>query len=1229
MIYREVGQENLLLSPEHLQSGRYAVLKKLGEGGKGVVYKARDTVLNRVVAIKMLKSAISEGEAYSRFLTEAQAVGKLNHPNIVSIHDIGREDSKQFFVLEFVDGESFRDLMETYPEGKCDIQVVLRIGMDVCGALQYAHSHEVLHRDIKPENIMVTKDGMAKLMDFGLARILDQPRITQEGIIVGTVAYVAPENALGKGADARSDLYSFGAVLYEALTGRPPFLGEDPVKVIFGHVHDYPVPVGRLNPKVPLALADCVMKLLEKEPEKRYQTATDLLKDLKEIAKEFSEEVSPPSVRPGARVSVYRPSATREAPLVDRAEEMNTIREVIDKTLRGEGGLVFVSGEVGIGKTRLTREASVYAHLRGMKVLNGRYPSLFTTDGIPPYVLWSEVIKEYVTVSTPEQVWRVIGLYPAEVCKLVPEVKQKLVAVPQSAPISPEHERHRVFEAVSQFITNISKETPLLVILDDLQWADQSSLLLLHYLARGIQDEPLVILCAHRESDINEKHPLSSILMELNRERSVRAISLKRMSPNDITDMIKQSLEQDDVSIEFCQLVYEKTRGNPFFVEEVMKSLKEEQTIYREENKWKIKNVSSIEFPKSVKSVVKSRIERTDAECQNALVMASIIGENFTFEALREVVGLDENRLYEMMEKILKTGLIKENVILGEDVYSFADIIVRDVLHEEVSHLRRKRLHSAVGCALEKVYGNKVEQHFGELACHFLEGGDENKAFDYFLKAGEKAEKMHAHDEAFSYLNHALELIRKKGGNPEQEASITERLGDIKAWIGESDVSMEYLNESLNLWDQLQNRKNVSRLNGKMAHMLWETVGNKEEAFKHHQTALQILEKEPENVELASLYEDISRMLWRSGKRAEALPWAQKAFVLAGRLNEAEVLARCYANLGALSLFEGEYDKASQYLEEGAKIAVDNNCVASLRIYQNLGNVYFGKGDFQKSFETCQKAFELAKRVGDISWTAMNGYLLATTYVFMGEMQKAVALFEEVLNLDKKAKNSTHIATIMSSLGQCYCILGDWDRSLQQLTEGLELSKKTGDYQALGIAYRCLGELYMDMGNFTEAERYLNEGNSVYEKAGDTMGQFSEMFPALSRLYLRRGEIGRTDELIEKTYEYAVKTGSKSDMADAELLKGSLFREQKNWVQAIAHFENGLQRYESIDAQKWYVHKFAKLLYEYGLTYLERNEQGDRERAYMLLDRSLEMQKKIDAKKKIEEIISKKKLLTA
>lgn len=206
---------------EHLQNGRYTILKNLGEGGKGIVYKVRDTILNRVVAVKMLKSPVTTGEGYSRFIREAQATAKLNHPNIVSIYDIGKEDEKQFFVIEFVAGMDLQNLIKTCPDGTCDIQTTLRIGIDVCKALQYAHAHGILHRDIKPENILVTDESIAKLMDFGLAKMLDQPGITKEGTIVGTTAYVAPEIALGKGADVRSDLYSLGAVLYEMVTGAP------------------------------------------------------------------------------------------------------------------------------------------------------------------------------------------------------------------------------------------------------------------------------------------------------------------------------------------------------------------------------------------------------------------------------------------------------------------------------------------------------------------------------------------------------------------------------------------------------------------------------------------------------------------------------------------------------------------------------------------------------------------------------------------------------------------------------------------------------------------------------------------------------------------------------------------------------------------------------------------------------------------------------------------------
>jgi serine/threonine protein kinase/tetratricopeptide (TPR) repeat protein len=1435
-----------LSSREYLQSGRYVTLKKLSEGEKSVVYKARDTVLNRVVAIKMIKSTVLAEEAYSRFMRESQTVAKLNHPNIVSIYDIGKEDGKLFFILEFVDGMSLRDLMRAYPEGKCDIQTILRTGIDVCTALQYAHSQGILHGDIKPENILITQEGTAKLMDFGLARMLWQPSIAQEetspvsgriptgyeevdtllsggipenyaviltslscdkkdllikkfletgarkgevtfyvtidpdevrtlveefpsnfhlfvcnpqadriieslpnvvklkgvenltdisialtsafrkldasqtgprricieivsdvllqhhavqtrrwltglipelkskgftilavmnphmhpseevqavlGLFDGeiniyeketekglekflrtqkmrtqeylekepiTVAYVAPEIALGKSADARSDLYSFGAVLYEMVTGKPPFPSEDPVKTIFSHIHDRPVSATRLNPKAPQVLNECIMKLLEKEPEKRYQTATDLLKVLKEITDDVLSEVLVPSYKPGVLVVPSpRPLAAREIQLIDRVEEIRLLREAVDRAVRGEGGVVFLHGEAGIGKTRLARELGAYARLRGMQVLYGRCPALFRMDGVPPYVLWSEVIKDYLQVCAPEQLYKVIGYYPGEICKLVPEVKQKLGSVPQSLPISPEQERDRLFEAVSQFVINISKEAPLLVVLDDLQWTDQSSLLLLHYLARGIYRESLLLLGAYRDTDVDDRHPLSPVLTELNRERLLQSAQLKRMSFNDVSEMIKQILEQEDAPKEFCELVYDKTRGNPFFVEEVIKSLKEEEVIYREEDKWKIKEVAKIEFPKTVKSVIKARISRLDEDCQHVLTMASFVGNDFTFEALCAVTGFEEDKLLELMEKMLKTGLVKERVIRGQGVYSFADVIVRDVVHDEVSLLRHMKLHATVGSALEKAYAKKIDEHLGELAYHFLEGGDKDKALDYFMKAGEKAQKIYAPDEASSYLQHALELLEEKGNSLEEKANITERIGYLKWWTGKPDAGMEYWNKSSALWNQLGDKKKVAKLHARMANCFWQFMGDKEKASEYHRMALEILEKEPESVELASLYEDMSHMLWRIGK-PESLSWAKKGLELAERLGSTEVLASCYNDLGTLSLKSGEFEKASEYYEQGLKIALENNFVGyAISFYNNLCNLYWAIGEFQKMFETAQKGSELSRKVGSPYGLTWLDSVLAECYANMGDIQKAISIYEDVLALAKRTKHIVQISGAMTALGMYYQLLGEWDKSLQYLIEALDIAKKIGEYQFSGVATSGLGELFMEMKDYEEAEKYFKDAINIYEKAGESSALFLEAYPALSRLYLKTGEIEKAKELIDKTCEHSKETKSRFVISYTEMLKAMLFREQKNWEQSIEHFEKSLKECKSLNAQKWLVEQFAQYLYEYGLMYLERNAEGDKEKALPLLDQALEIYQRIDAKKRVENIIAKKKLLT-
>ena len=1218
-------------SREYLQSGRYVTLKKLGEGGKGVVYKARDTALNRVVAIKMLKSTVPSEEAYSRFMREAQAVAKLNYPNIVSIYDIGKEEEKQFFVLEFVDGMSLRELMGTYPEGKCDIQTILRTGIDVCNALQYAHSQSVLHRDIKPENILITEEGIAKLMDFGLAKMLGQPSITQEGIIVGTAAYVAPEIALGKGADVRSDLYSFGAVLYEAVTGKPAFIGEDSVKIIFSHIHDYPVSPSRLNPKVPQALDECIMKLLEKEPGKRYQTAADLLKVLRDVAEGFLREVLVPSHKPSIVVPSLRPSAVKEVQLIDRVEEMTLLREAVDKSVRGQGGVVFLYGEAGIGKTRLTKELGAYARLRGMQVLYGRCPALFRMDGVPPYILWNEAIKDYLQVCTPEQLYRVVGFYPGELSKLVPELKQKLGAIPQSLPINPEHGRDRLFEAVSQFMTNISKEAPLLVVLDDLQWTDQSSLLLLHYLARGVYRESLLLLGAYRETDIDERHPLPPVLTELNRERLLQSVPLKRLSFDEVSEMIKRMLEQDDVPREFCELVYEKTRGNPFFVEEVIKSLREEGVIYREENKWKIKEVSKIEFPETVKGVIKNRISRLDDECQDVLTMASFVGNDFAFEALLGVTGVEEDKLLELMERMLKTGLVKEKTIRGEDVYSFADIIVRDVVHEEVSRLRHRKLHGAVGFALEKVYTKKIDEHLGELAYHFLEGGDKDKALDYFLKAGEKAAKVFANGEAASYFQSALRLLEEKEGEFREKGRVLERIGDIKRLVGEYDASIKYWNDALLLWKQLNEKETAARLHRKMANVLWSNLGNSEKAKEHHGEALKILEAEPESVELASLYEDIADRvsMGLTGDMAEARSWAEKALELGKKLNANEVIARSYYCLGGILDWLGDKKRGLEYQERALKIALDNGYMdVALLAYNDLAARYRREG-YERSLEYYEKGYELAKKVGDITSQSWLGLGLSYMYGMMGNMDKGVSLLEESAALDKKADHIAHLTFSLNGLALASLILGDWDKSEQYCKEALRNAQKLDDFQSIASSYALPGRLHFEKGEYAKAREFYEKQHEVYEKHGAKSSQVNAS-QNLIWTYIELGEIEKADNLIDNLRKYALEVDDKGLIAYADVLKAMQLRAQKKWEESIEYFERGLQEFEALGARRWDIYTFAKMvLCEYARVYLERDQEGDREKAHNLLNQALEIFQKMGAKKDIEKIIAKKKILSA
>lgn len=286
--------------------GRYAILEKVGNGGMATVYRAKDNVLNRFVAVKVLRDEYTtDSEFIRRFNAEAQAAAGLTHPNIVSVYDVGHEDNIYYIVMELIQGKTLKSIINQ--DGSLPWKWSVNIAIQIASALEAAHKNNIVHRDIKPHNIIITEDGVAKVTDFGIAKAVSNSTITAFGSTIGSVHYFSPEHAKGGFTDAKSDLYSLGVVMYEMLTGKVPFDADTPVSIALKHMQEIPKQPMQLNPSIPFAVNQIIMKAMQKDPSLRYQSATEMIKDLSNSVKnpegDFVGDIKEEGVAPINRAS--------------------------------------------------------------------------------------------------------------------------------------------------------------------------------------------------------------------------------------------------------------------------------------------------------------------------------------------------------------------------------------------------------------------------------------------------------------------------------------------------------------------------------------------------------------------------------------------------------------------------------------------------------------------------------------------------------------------------------------------------------------------------------------------------------------------------------------------------------------------------------------------------------------------------------------------------------------
>ena len=412
--------------PSSFADNRYQIKELLGEGGKKKVYRAFDTLLDREVALALIKTEGLDENARSRITREAQAMGRVGtHPNIVTVFDLGEEDGQPFIVSEILGGGDLERLIEKATGHKLDIDQVVDMAQSICEGLQFAHNKGIVHRDLKPSNVYLTDEGIVKIGDFGLALVDDRTRLTMEGMMVGTVSYMAPEQATGGEVTSQSDLYSLGAMLYEMSTGRPPFVGDDHVAIIGQHINTPPVSPSWHNKDIPTSFEKLILSLLEKNPGDRPTSASDVIQSL-ELIKQgaMDEEAIIETSEADKRAPVYRQV------FVGREAELKQLKNAFNNALAGNGSLVMVVGEPGIGKTTITQQLATYVAMRGGLTLVGH---CYEEGSLSlPYLAFVEAMRTYVLNREEADLRRVMGTGASEVARIVSEVRDKLKVEPSS-----------------------------------------------------------------------------------------------------------------------------------------------------------------------------------------------------------------------------------------------------------------------------------------------------------------------------------------------------------------------------------------------------------------------------------------------------------------------------------------------------------------------------------------------------------------------------------------------------------------------------------------------------------------------------------------------------------------------------------------------------------------------------------------------------------------------------
>ncbi len=984
------------MSAPHILSNRYWIAERIGEGGMGSVYRALDRLTGKQVAVKrvaegtlLLNDATDSALLPTRsamFTTllldqsgstlryalaqEFQILASLRHPHIISVVDYGFDaEQRPYFTMDLLHAP---ETILTAARDKSPL-AKMRYLAQILQALDYLHNRGVIHRDLKPGNVLVQNDQV-KVLDFGLAVLAEQARRTT----AGTLAYLAPEVLSGQAASRASDLYAVGVIAYEIFASRHPFDLVD-MTTFFDEVINKAPDLGAIQP---IGYAAIIERLLAKDPATRYGSA-------REAMNAFYVAAGQPLPVEDANI---RDSFLQAAPLIGRERELEQLAGALTAASEGHGSAWLIGGESGVGKSRIFAELATRAVVRGVLVLRGGA----VQDGAAGFQLWIEPLRRLLLAA------EVSDAEAAILKTIIPDAERLLRRKLPDAPAmdDPKSGQARLLATVTAIFHRIAQ--PVLLILDDLQWAGEESLALFRQLNPA--DRPLLIMGGFRD---DERADLPTTL------KGARHIRLERLAGNQIADLSAAMLGEHGRQPELVAYLERETEGNIFFLVEVVRLLAE--------TAGQLARIDASALPESgmaggIRQIVARRLARVPAGALPLLHMAAVLGRELDMDLLND--ALDDWQAW--LTSCADAAILE----IRNERWQFTHDKLREGVISALDADEMRRLHEAAARAIERVYPDAPDRA-AALVRHWHIAGDTTKEYHYARLAGERARQVGSGIDAVRFFRRALALAP----NPGEAARMTALLGQALFWIGdfaEADArcshALEMARATGDTWlisESLGKLGNTAILRGEFAR-----------GRDYHAQSLAIARTLGDGTLISHALSGLSDAAWRTGDSQQAMRYLQENLAAMQTLRDPVQKCHTWNMLGIVHAVQAQYAEATEAFGNALTIAremADKTRLA--QVISNLGEIALLQGDHTGAVRLLTEAMRYSEETGNAFSVGNISASLGLIAVAQSRLEDAESAFKQALDIGRRTNAQVLILMALTGYGRIAAKRGDLRRA--------------------------------------------------------------------------------------------------------------------------------------------------------------------------------------------------------